>query len=140
MIPEDEMAQSIATQETDPRKKIDEKVIAPPVVRHHRAAAFQAYVLIASAVFVTMAVFAHTIGYFPIDLTFTRAIQRIHDPVFAQVMYGISWMGFVPQVDIIGGFLILLLYVTGLQWEAMSALFSGVGIGLGTLIKMLVLR
>jgi undecaprenyl-diphosphatase len=134
------MATSIAAEQTDPRKKIDEKAIAPPVVRHQRAIAFQAYVLIASAVFVTMAVLAHTIGYFPIDLTFTRAIQLIQDPTFAQVMYGISWIGFVPQVDIIGGVLILLLWATGLKWESVSALFAGVGVGIGTVIKMMVLR
>jgi membrane-associated phospholipid phosphatase len=134
------MAQSAGTQKRDPREKIDAKVIAEPTTRHYRAAAFQAYALIASAIFVGIAILAHTSPYFPIDLTVTRAIQSIQSPVFERIMVAVSWIGFAPQVDILGAMVILLLYFSGLRWEAATAVFAAGGIALGSLVKLIVYR
>ena len=134
------MAESVAKQESDPRRKIDAAVVAAPATRQHRAMAFQTYVVLASLVFVGIAFLAHTSPYFPIDLTFTRAVQGIHSPVFDRIMYVISWIGFVPQVDILGAIVILLLYLTGLRWEAVGAIFAACGVGVGLLVKLIVFR
>jgi membrane-associated phospholipid phosphatase len=109
-------------------------------VRRKRAVAFEVYVFVASAVFLTMAVLARTVGYFPIDLTVTRAIQRIDDPGFADLMRFISWFGFIPQVDLIAISFILLLFTRGLRWEAVSAIFAALGPILGPVIKWIVAR
>ena len=117
------MAQSMApaTATPDPRRKIDDVAIAPPPARHYRAHAFQIYVLSASAVFVVLAVVAHTVAYFPIDLTVTRAVQSYHGAAFDRLMYAVSWIGFMPQVNILGGVVVLLMFLTGLRWESATA-------------------
>ena len=124
----------------DPLKKIDEAVIAPRPVRRYRAAAFQVYVLVASAVFVALAVIAHTVAYFPIDLTITRAVQTDHGVVIDRLMYAISWIGFFPQVAILGVLVVGALFALGLRWEAVSALFASISVGVGTLVKLVVFR
>jgi len=129
-----------STKKGDPLQKLDAAVIAPRPSRRYRAAAFQVYVLFAAAVFVALAVLAHTVAYFPIDLTITRALQSYHGATFDRLMYWISWIGFMPQVDVLGALTILLLFGAGLRWEAVVALFATAGVGVGTLVKLVVLR
>jgi len=129
-----------AAKEGDPREDAGAKVIAPPHVRHRRAGVFEAYVLLASVGFVVTGILAHTIGYFPVDLTFTRSIQTITSPAFGHLMRGVSWFGFIPQVDILGGTCLVGLFLAGLRWEAVSGLFAGLGVLLGSLIKLIVAR
>jgi membrane-associated phospholipid phosphatase len=124
----------------DPRRKLDRKVIAPAHARRRRAQIFQTYVLVASAAFVGLAVGAHFVPYFPIDLVITRAIQNLHGATFENVMYAISWTGFVPQVDVLAGLVVLLLYAGGLRWEAINALIAGAGVLLGAGVKLVVAR
>jgi len=124
----------------NPLRKLDEAVIAPAQHRHHRAAAFQAYVLVSAAVFVTLAIGAHVMPYFPIDLRITRAIQASQGPPFEKLMYDISWLGFIPQVDILAGVIILGLFLAGLRWEAVASLFAAVGVVVGTITKLIVHR
>src|SRR5512140_2194421 len=104
------MSEGIAHPPIDPLKKLDAAVIAPRPTRRYRAAAFQIYVLGASAVFVTLAVIAHTVAYFPIDLRITQALQAHHGMAFAQLMYGISWLGFMPQVDVLAALVIVSMF------------------------------
>jgi undecaprenyl-diphosphatase len=119
---------------------IDKKAIAPPATRQRRELAFLIYVLVASGIFVTIAILAHTVGSFAVDLTFTRAVQGIHSPAFDALMHAVSWIGFPPQVNIIGAAVIFLLFVMGLRWEALGAAFATLGIGLGLLVKLIVHR
>jgi undecaprenyl-diphosphatase len=123
-----------------PLQKLDAAVIAPRPTRRYRAAAFQAYVLIASAVFVALAVVAHTVAYFPIDLTITHAVQSYHGAAFDRLMHGLSWLGFMPQVDVLAALTIVLLFVAGLRWEAVVLLFAAGSAGIGTLVKLVVYR
>lgn len=108
--------------------------------RRRRAAAFQAYVLIASVVFVALAVAAHYVPYFRIDLVVTRAVQTIDNAVFDAIMNGLTWMGFVPQVDLIVALVVSVLFLLGLRWEAVAALFAALGPVLGSVIKVIVAR
>ena len=134
------MAEPLAQQVDGKLEKLDAAVIAPHPTRRYRAAAFQLYVLIASAVFVTMAVIAHTVAYFPIDLTITRAVQSYHGALFDRLMFGLSWLGFMPQVNILVALTILILFFAGLRWEAVAALFAACGTGIGALVKIIVYR
>jgi undecaprenyl-diphosphatase len=127
-------------EQADPLQKLDAAVIAPRPARRYRAAAFQIYVLFAAAVFVTLAVVAHYVAYFPIDIRITRAVQGYHGMIFDRVMYWISWIGFMPQVDIAAALVILLLFAIGLRWEAVVALVAAAGVGLGGVIKLIVYR
>jgi membrane-associated phospholipid phosphatase len=134
------MAESSAQVSEDPRRKLDRAVIAPKPTRRYRAQIFQAYVLIASAVFVALALAAHINPYFPIDLTITRAVQSYNGAAFERVMYGLSWMGFVPQVDVLAALVVAALFAGGLRWEAVCAVVAALGVGVGTLTKLLVYR
>jgi hypothetical protein len=67
-------------------------------------------VLGASAVFVALAVVAHAVAYFPIDLTITHALQSHHGVAFERLMYWLSWLGFTPQVDVLGAVIIVGLF------------------------------
>jgi membrane-associated phospholipid phosphatase len=125
---------------SDPLQKLDSAVIAPRPARRYRAAAFQVYVLFAAVVFVTLAVVARTVAYFPIDLTITRAVQSYHGAAFDRLMYAISWIGFMPQVDVAAALTIVLLFGAGLRWEAVVALLAAAGVGIGTLVKLVVYR
>jgi len=120
--------------------KIDEAVIAPRPTRRYRARAFQTYALVAAAVFVTLAVVAHTVAYFPIDLRITQALQAYHGPAFARLMYDVSWLGFMPQVWIICLVTAGLILAFGLRWEALCCLFAEAGVIVGTLTKLVVTR
>ena len=46
----------------------------------------------------------------------------------------------MPQVDVIAVAAVLTLYFTGLRWEAVCALIAAVGVGIGTLVKLVVYR
>jgi undecaprenyl-diphosphatase len=120
--------------------RLDAVAIAPMPTRRHRAALFHVYALVACAGFVALAVAAHFIPYFQIDLTVARALQGYHGAVFSKLMHGMSWIGFVPQVDILGGIAILTLVLAGLRWEAVGAVFAACGVIVGALVKLVVLR
>ena len=133
------MAETVANK-SGPLKKLDAAVIAPRPTRRYRAAAFQAYVLIASVGFVVLAVVARTVAYFAIDPKITLAVQSYHGAIFNQLMFGISWIGFYPQSLAFGLLPSVLLFFTGLRWEALVALFAGASAGLATLVKLAVHR
>lgn len=115
-------------------------VIASRPARRARAAAFQAYVLGASVAFIALAVAAHYIPYFALDLRITQAVQSLHNDAFDGLMRGLTWMGFRPQVVVIGAMVCLSLFVSGLRWESVGALFAYGSTLVGTLVKLIVLR
>ncbi len=124
----------------DKRQQLDDAVIAPRPTRRYRAAAFQAYVLSAAVVFVVLAVVAHSVAYFSMDLTITKAVQSYHGVFFDRLMFAVSWLGFFPQVAPLAALVILALAFTGLRWEAVSMLFATISSAVGALIKLIVIR
>jgi undecaprenyl-diphosphatase len=120
-------------------RKLDAQVV-PRATRRARAEAFQIYALIASVAFIALAVLAHTSPYFPVDLVVTRAFQSYHGPILDSLMFGVSWIGFGPQTQVICGVIFLSLYLAGLRWEAVCTAFATSGALVGALIKLLVLR
>ena len=76
-----------------------------------------------------------------VDLQITKAVQRIDLPSFALLMRLVSWPGFNPQVVIIAGLLILVLYGLGLRWEAVMALIAALfSTAINLLVKNLIQR
>lgn len=96
--------------------------------------------LAAAAGFVALAVQAHRTPYFPIDLALTRAVQSVPGSAFDQVMHGVSWLGFAPQVEALVGLVVLALFACGWRWEAAATAIAASGVALGELVKMAVQR
>ena len=134
------MAHQDSSPDKGPLRKIDEAVIASRRTRRYRAAAFQTYVFVASGVFLTLAVVAHWVAYFPVDLRITRALQAYHGAPFARLMYDVSWLGFPPQVFVICLFTAGLVLSFGLRWESLVCLFAEGGVIIGALVKLVVVR
>jgi membrane-associated phospholipid phosphatase len=134
------MAEAGAARRITPPPKPEAAAIAPRPVRRRRAVVFQFSVLAASVLFVGLAVIARFVPYFPIDLKITLAVQRWHGQAFAQLMYGLSWLGFPPQVYIIAALAVVLLFAAGLRWEAVMTAFAALNTALGTLVKIIVNR
>ena len=134
------MGQQNPRPEPGPLRKIDEAVIAPRRTRRYRAASFQTYVVISAIAFLVLAVVAHTVAYFPIDLRVTRAVQAYHGQSFAQLMFVVSWLGFPPQVFVICLVTAAAILACGLRWEALVCLFAEAGVIIGTLVKLVVVR
>src|SRR5512133_3236321 len=98
-------------------KKIKEEVLqaaraesAPAPARRYRAVLFQGVLLLIAIAFGVLTFLVKTMPSFAIDLQITRSIQEINFPSFAFLMNAVSWAGFGPQVIIITGMIVLLLY------------------------------
>ena len=110
-------------------EKAAKKETAAPALRRFRAVVFQSVLLLAIVVFVFLTYQVRATPSFPIDLRITQAIQSIDSPLFTGLMTLISWPGYLPQSIMITLLIALVLYLYGLQWEAvmtlLAALFSG---------------
>jgi membrane-associated phospholipid phosphatase len=117
------------------------KQIAPKPTRTWRARVFQAYLVIATIGFGLLVVLASMFSYFPVDLSISRAVQTIHVAWFASLMWWVSLIGYAPQIYVLVAVVTILLFVTGLRWEAVTVLASTAsGTGLVELIKLVVHR
>lgn len=102
---------------------------------------FQGYVLAALVVFAALALLANTAPVFQPDVHITRELQDDLPAWFSIVMQVVSWPGYVIPSAVITGLIVGFLAVTGLRWEAITALFAAVISGaLNTLIKVVVQR
>lgn len=134
------MPEAVAKPDQRRLRKLDRAVIAPRRARRRRAAVFQTWVLAAAGLFIVLAVVAHSVAYFPLDLTITRAVQRYEGQTFSRLMYAITWIGFAPQVALICLAAVLALVVFGLRWEAVAMLVAQSGVAVGTVVKLFVFR
>src|SRR6185503_3026415 len=121
-------------------RTVDEAAIAPKGARRKRAEIFQIYVFLATVTFFGLAVAAHFVPYFPIDLAITHLVQSEQGYVLESLMRGTSWMGWNPQAALLVAGAVSLLLLIGLRWEAIVALFAGLGTAVGSLVKVLVIR
>jgi undecaprenyl-diphosphatase len=91
--------------------------------------------------FLALALVAHRIPYFPIDLEITRALQGIHTPWLEVPFSALNAFGFAPIVTIAFALVILVLFVLGRRWEAASAGMAALGaVGLANAVKWIVGR
>lgn len=120
---------------------IDTGAIFAKPWRRYRALIFQGYLIGAMAVFLILAVLAHTVAYFTFDVTITQELQEFKPEWLGAVMVGLSWIGYAPQVDVFSLLVVLFLFATGLKWETVVTFVNVVGIAVqGTGIKLLVGR
>jgi undecaprenyl-diphosphatase len=114
---------------------------APAPVRRYRALLFQSSLVLITVAFGFLTFLVKTTPSFAIDLQITRAIQNINFPGFAALMNAVSWAGFSPQVVVITGLVILIVYGLGLHWETVMALVAAIlSTGVNLLVKDLVRR
>jgi undecaprenyl-diphosphatase len=106
-------AQQAAKKETTSRPK-----------REYRTFLFQVSLFAAIGAFAVLTFMVKTTPSFPIDLAIERAIQSIASPIFAGLMYLISWPGFSPQSYLLAALIVLAIYLLGLRWEAITALIA----------------
>lgn len=110
-------------------------------VRHYRAYLFQIYLLAALVAFGVLFFFVRTTAYFSFDLSVERAVQSVRGFGWEQLMYFVSGLGFFPLSVILTGAIILFIFVIGLRWEAVMAVFAAGGVTLaGIVIKEIVQR
>ena len=114
---------------------------APEPVRLYRAVLFQGALVVIASAFAVLTFLVKTTPSFAIDLRITKSIQMINFPGFASLMGMVSWPGFGPQVVVITGLVIVLIYALGLHWEAIMALVAaGFSTGANLLVKDLIQR
>lgn len=108
---------------------------------HHRTALFRGALLFVVGAFAGLTLLVVTTSSLEIDLQITKVIQWIALPPFALLMRMVSWPGFNPQVVIIAGLIIMVLYALGLRWEAVMALTAAVSsTAINLLLKDLIQR
>lgn len=95
----------------------------------------------ALVVFLVLAVLAHSIAYFTLDVTITHRVQEFRAGWFDALMRALSWIGFAPQVTLVCLAVFVFLLAMGLKWETVVIFASAVGISvLGFGVKLLVDR
>jgi undecaprenyl-diphosphatase len=95
-----------------------------PPRREYRTIAFQVALFSAIGAFAVLTFIVKTTPLLTLDIQITHALQSINSPLFAGVMSIISWPGFPPQSFVISVLIVLLIYILGLQWEAVAALVA----------------
>ncbi len=91
--------------------------------------------------FTVLAVAAHQVPYFHLDVTLTRDIQRVHARWFVLTLRALSAIGFPPLVDFIAAGIVAALALAGRRWHAIGATIAAVGIAaLNFIVKALVNR
>ena len=89
--------------------------------REYRTLAFQVVLFSAIGAFAVLTFMVKTTPLFSLDVQITQTLQSINSPIFATAMSLISWPGFPPQSFIISALSVLIIYIFGLQWEAVTA-------------------
>jgi membrane-associated phospholipid phosphatase len=109
---------------------VQQKNLTSPPRQRFRAILFPVLFVATVIAFAFLTFLVETSPSFPVDLQITLAIQSIDSPFFADLMWLISWPGFLPQSVIITLLIAFLLYAYGLRWESaissLAALVSGV--------------
>lgn len=115
----------------EPIKKITNAAIqsvraesASPPERRNRTWLFRIALVLIAFTFAGLTFLVETTPSFGIDLQITQAIQRINLPPFMVLMSLASWPGFSPQSMILTGLIVLLIYISGLHWEAVMAVMA----------------
>jgi len=113
----------------------------PAPVRRYRAFLFKVALVTVAGAFAVLTFLVKTMPTFAVDLQITRTIQLINIPAFGLLMSLVSWPGFSPQSMIITGLIILLIYGSGLHWEAVMSLIAVVfSTAINLLVKDLIQR
>lgn len=94
-----------------------------------------------SVAFVVLALQAHVIPYFPIDLSITHYVQTHELAWLNPFVSALNALGFPPVVDVVYGAVIAVMFFTGRRWDAGGTVVAAVGAsGLAWLTKEIVGR
>ena len=85
-----------------------------------------AYVLVGLAALTLLSEMAHARAYFAFDPPLERFIQAVIPEPVGRVLDGVSWVGFPPQVDVIIGLGVVIVFGLGYRWEAICLAFAGI--------------
>jgi len=88
--------------------------------------ALWAYVVVASGFLALLSAMAHAQAVFAVDPVVERAIQAVTPGTLGRALDGVSWIGFPPEVDVVIGLGILIVFMLGYRWEAMCLAFAGI--------------
>jgi len=119
----------------DAAQQAAKKETTSPPKREYRTFLFQVSLFAAIGAFTMLTIMVKTTPLWTLDIQITEALQSITSPVFATAMNLISWPGFSPQSFIISALIVLLIYIFGLHWEAITAFIAAL---LPPLINVLV--
>jgi membrane-associated phospholipid phosphatase len=78
---------------------------------------------------VAMAVAAHSLAYFPGDVTVSHAVQAYASDSLDKLTSAVSWTGFPPQSWLVFGVVVVALALLGYRWAALVAALAAVGSG-----------
>lgn len=85
------------------------------------ALAQSVFFVLGTVVLAVMAMAAHTAAYFPGDVAISHAAQTYHPEWLDASTGALSWLGIPPQTDVLFGVVVILLFVSGARWGAVSA-------------------
>lgn len=110
--------------------------------RGHSLGEYSRFIVLIYVVFATLALGLLTVtirqaGPLAIDLRASQVVQSVHAAWYDLLMRAVGEPGYPPQVYPLVIWIIVVLFLTGLKWEAVSEIFATVGIGVvGLLVKM----
>jgi membrane-associated phospholipid phosphatase len=107
---------------------------SPPQERRHRSFLFQSVLGVFIIAFAILTWTVTKTAYFAYDLSLTRALQSLHNPIAIGLLKAVSWAGDAPQAAIVPALLVVLLYGLGLHWEATASLITAVFVELSNLL------
>ena len=85
--------------------------------------------VLGSLVLASMAIGAHTLAYFPGDVSISHAVQSYTSDWLDAALGAVSWAGFPPQSDVLFGVIVALLFVLGARWAAVNGAIAAIGSG-----------
>ena len=86
--------------------------------------------------FVALAAAARSTAYLPFDPLVSHAVQAADAGWLRSVAEAISWVGFPPQVDVLVGLVVVVVFLTGHRWEAAGVAIAGAGAGVLYLLAL----
>lgn len=88
------------------------------------------FLILLSVALIALSLAARTTPYFDFDLSLARAVQSIQVPGFDAVMRTVGLPGYPPQVYVETAAVVVILFLIGMRWEAVSFVFATLGIAL----------
>src|SRR4030088_2750815 len=94
---------------------------------HERILVDVALFVLGIVVLASMAINAHSLAYFPGDVSISHAVQAYSSDWLDAALGAGRWTRFPPQSDILFGISVMLLVVLGARWAAISETIAGLG-------------
>jgi len=87
------------------------------------------FFLLGVLVLAVMAVEARSLAYFPGDVAISHVVQSSSSDWLDTALTAISWVGFPPQSDVLFGVIVVVLFVCGARWAAVTEALAAIGSG-----------